>query len=269
MEDLKSFLNSKEYEYEILCVNDCSKDESGKVLESMDGITVIHHEINRGYGASLKTGIKNAKYDTIVIMDADGQHNPKEIPMLLESYEDKRSMVIGKRKVYQTKKRRILGKILLHKIINFIFKDDIPDINSGFRVFDKDTAKRFFFQCSDRFSFTTSITIAYLANGYKLIYIPIEVRKRAAGNSGVSFKVGFRVLLKILELGMVYKPLRVILPLSMIFAFFGLISLGYNIYRFNITDTTVFLFSNSVILFVFALLAEQINNIRMQMFDHD
>ncbi len=261
---LKTFLDKQKYDYEILCVDDCSTDSSSELLDNFDGIKVIHHTKNRGYGGALKTGIKNAKYDTIVIMDSDGQHKPEDIPKLLSAYKSKESMVIGRRKIYQTKFNRILGKILLHKIANFIFKEDIADINSGFRVFDKKEAGKFLHLCSERFSFTTSITIAYISSGYDIIYVPIDIQKRAGGESRVNFKTGFRTILKILELGVIFKPLRVILPISLLFMIVGSISFLHDLYIMNLTSTTIFLYSNGIIMFVFALLAEEISNIRME-----
>ncbi len=261
---LKLFLDKHELHYEILCVDDKSTDKSGEILDNFGNIRVFHHKKNRGYGGALKTGIKNAKYETIVIMDSDGQHKPEDLLKLLSAYEGKESMVVGQRKIYQTKFSRILGKILLHKIANFIFKEDITDINSGFRVFDKKEAGRFLHLCSERFSFTTSITISYISNGYDIIYIPINVQKRTGGESRVSFKTGFRTILKILELGVVFKPLRVILPVSMLFMMVGTISFLHDLYIMNLSSTTIFLYSNAVIMFVFALLAEQISNIRME-----
>jgi len=261
---LKQFLNDQGFVYEILCVDDKSTDKSIEILDNFKDITVIHHRKNRGYGGALKTGIKNAKYDTIIIMDSDGQHSPSDIPKLLLAYEGQESMVIGQRKIYQTKVNRILGKILLHKIANFIFKEDILDINSGFRVFSKKMASRYLHLCSERFSFSTSITISYISENLNIIYVPIEVQKRAGGVSRVSFKTGFRTILKILELGMVFKPLRVILPVSFLFAVIGTFSFMKDLIYVDLTSTTIFLYSSAIILFISALLAEQINNIRME-----
>jgi len=261
---LKKFLEKNNYTYEIVCVNDNSTDNSGEILDNLEGITVVHHKKNRGYGGALKSGIKKAKYDTIIIMDSDGQHRPEDIPKLLNTYKNDEFMVIGQRKIYQTKLNRVLGKIFLHKLANFIFKEDILDINSGFRVFSKKRAIKYFHFCSERFSFSTSITIAYISEQLEVVYVPIEVQKRAGGVSRVNFKTGFRTILKILELGMIFKPLRVILPLSFIFFFVGVISFCFDLYYFDLTNTTVFLFSNAVILFVTALLAEQIKNLRME-----
>ena len=262
--NLQDFLDKEGFEYEILCVDDKSTDKSLEILNSIENITVVKHRKNRGYGGALKSGIKNAKYDTIIIMDSDGQHDPKDIPKLLEAYEDEETMVIGQRKIYQTKISRILGKVLIHKIANFIFKEEIPDINSGFRVFSKKIASRYVHLCSERFSFSTSITLSYISENLNIVYVPIEVKKRAGGESQVKFKTGFRTILKILELGMIFKPLRVILPISMLFGLFGFISFLTDLRDMNLTNTTVFLFSNAVILFISALLAEQIKNIRME-----
>ena len=264
LKKLQEFLDEHSYTYEILCVDDKSTDKSGELLDSFDGVKVIHHKKNRGYGGALKTGIQNAKYDTIVIMDSDGQHRAEDLPKLLEIYDSKDMMVIGSRKIYQTKASRVLGKYLIHKLANYIFKEDIVDINSGFRVFSKSIAQKYLHLCSERFSFTTSITLAYLAGGYDVVYIPIEVQKRAGGESRVSLKTGLRTLLKILELGMIFKPLRVILPVSLLFFIVGILSFINDLRIMNLSSTTVFLFSNGIIMFVFALLAEEISNIRME-----
>ena len=267
--NLQNFLNEHEYVYELLCVDDKSTDNSGKLLDDFQGITVVHHRKNRGYGGALKTGIKQARYDTIVIMDSDGQHRAEDLPKLLEAYEGKEFMVIGQRKVYHTKANRILGKIILHKLANFIFKEDILDINSGFRVFSKETASKYLHLCSERFSFTTSITLSYIADNLYIKYVPIKVKKRGGGVSRVNFKTGFRTILKILELGMIFKPLRVILPVSFVFAILGTLSFIRDIITVNLTSTTIFLYSNAIILFVSALLADQINNIRMEIIHRD
>ena len=264
LQNLKEFLDKHSYSYEILCIDDKSTDKSGELLDKFEGIKVIHHKKNRGYGGALKTGIENAKYDTIVIMDSDGQHRAEDLPKLLKAYDSKDTMVIGSRKIYQTKASRILGKYLIHKLANYIFKEDIVDINSGFRVFSKSIAKKYLHLCSERFSFTTSITLAYLAGGYDIVYVPIEVQKRAGGESRVSLKTGLRTLLKILELGMIFKPLRVILPVSLLFFLVGTLSFINDLRIMNLSSTTVFLYSNGIIMFVFALLAEEISNIRME-----
>lgn len=264
--ELKNFLDKQsDIEYEIICVNDCSTDNSLEILNSIDFIRVISHKINRGYGAALKTGINNAKNETVLIMDSDGQHKPEDIPRILKPLKEGYNMVVGSRKITNTKKSRILGKILLHKVASYLIRYKIPDINSGFRCFYKSEAKQYLHLCSDRFSFTTSITLAYLQDGKDVKYVPIEVRERAGGESQVKLKSGLRTLLKIIQIVMVFNPLRVLLPLVFLFMFLTGVSLIHDILKENLTDTTTLLATTTLLLFVFALISDQLSAIRQEL----
>lgn len=251
--------------FEIICVDDASSDESAKIVQNMDYVKLYKNKKNRGYGFSLKQGIIKAQYEYVLIMDSDGQHDPKYIHTMLsmiinEGYH----MVVGARPVTNTKKRRVLGKILIHKLATYLVKEDIPDINSGFRIFRKDIANRYLHMCSDRFSFTTSITLAFMQDGLDIGYFPIHARQRAGGKSSVNFKSGFRAVLKILQIVMIFNPLRILLPTSFLLAFILLLSLVEDVYEFNISDTTVMLSVSTLILFVFSLVADQISHIRKE-----
>ncbi|MGD9971308.1 MAG: glycosyltransferase family 2 protein [Sulfuricurvum sp.] len=266
LENLHRELNAfgMEGQYEIICVNDASKDESADVLRSIDFIRLEEHKINKGYGAALKTGIRAASNETVIIMDSDGQHLAEDIPKLLQEYEEG-AMVVGSRGITQTQKKRVLGKIVLSKLANTLFSYDIKDLNSGFRVFNRSDAMRYFHVCSDRFSFTTSQTLAYLSDEKPIVYIPINIQMRQEGKSSVNMKAGLRAILKVLQMGMIFKPLRVILPMVFAFAFLTAISFGRDLLAFNMTDTTLTLFIATVMLFVFALLSDQISTVRREM----
>lgn len=266
LENLKRDLDTQGFaqKYEIVCVNDASRDKSGEILRSIDFISLVEHKINRGYGAALKTGICAAGHDTVIIMDSDGQHLAEDIPALLNAFEPG-MMVVGARGITQTKAKRVLGKIVLHMLAKFLFQYDIKDLNSGFRVFNRFETMRFFHVCSDRFSFTTSQTLAYLSDQKPIAYIPINIQARTEGKSMVNMNAGFRAILKVLQMGMIFKPLRVILP--MVF-FFGLLTTGSfvsDLIEFDMTDTTLTLFIATVMLFVFALLSDQISTVRREM----
>lgn len=266
LENLHRELNAfgMEGQYEIICVNDASKDESADVLRSIDFIRLEEHKINKGYGAALKTGIRAASNETVIIMDSDGQHLAEDIPKLLQEYEEG-AMVVGSRGITQTQKKRVLGKIVLSKLANTLFSYDIKDLNSGFRVFNRSDAMRYFHVCSDRFSFTTSQTLAYISDEKPIVYIPINIQMRQEGKSSVNMKAGLRAILKVLQMGMIFKPLRVILPMVFAFAFLTVISFGRDLLAFNMTDTTLTLFIATVMLFVFALLSDQISTVRREM----
>jgi len=266
LEELREFLeNKKEIEYEIICVNDSSKDNSLKILKSISFIKVINHKTNRGYGASLKSGIKSASNDIILIMDSDGQHKPQDIPRILKPLKNGYDMVVGSRKITNTQKNRVLGKILIHKLANYLMRAKIPDINSGFRAFYKEDAKKVLHLCSERFSFTTSLTAIYLQEYKSIRYIPIEVRDRSGGKSSVNIKTGFRTILKIIQIVMAFNPLRVILPISFFFAILSFISFVHDLFKMNLTDTTVLLSTMTVLIFIFALISDQISTLRKEL----
>lgn len=266
LDELLAFFEQSlpELEYQILCINDCSKDSSGEIIAAKSGVDLVHHKVNKGYGAALKTGIRHAKFEHILIMDSDGQHRPEYICEILEKYSQDFDMVVGSRHITNTKKNRVLGKLVLNIIANFIFSYKIPDINSGLRIFKRETALKYLHLCSDRFSFTTSITLAYLSENLDIYFLPIKVADRSGGKSYVTFKTGLRTLLKIIQIGMIFKPLRVLLPLCFTFGLVFLGTFSIDVLDGNIGDSTVLLFVTMVLLFVFALLSDQLSSIRRE-----
>jgi glycosyltransferase involved in cell wall biosynthesis len=263
--NLKYFLDTKDdIKYEIICINDCSTDNSLEILNQIDFIKVVSHKVNRGYGAALKSGINNAKNEIILIMDSDGQHKVEDIPKLLEPLRDGYDMSVGSRNVTNTKKSRVLGKVVIHQLANYLMQSKIPDINSGFRCFYKDEAKKYLHLCSERFSFTTSITMAYLQEHKDIKYTPIEVYNRTTGESQVNYKSGLRTMLKIIQIVMVFNPLRVLIPMVIFFLSLTGLSLGFDIYRMNLADTTVLLSITTVLVFIFSLIADQLSTLRRE-----
>lgn len=265
LNDIKLFCDANIEQYEIVCVNDCSKDNSLEILKTIDFITLVNHKINKGYGAALKSGINQAKHEVILIMDSDGQHKVEDIPSILKPLEEDYDMSVGSRKVTNTKKSRVLGKVIIHKLANYLIKYDIPDINSGFRCFYKSEAQKYFHLCSDRFSFTTSITLAYLQENKDIAYTPIEVNNRTTGTSHVNYKAGFRTILKIIQIVMVFNPLRFLLPIALLFLAVSGFSFVADIVNGNLTDTTVLFCVTTVLIFIFALISDQLSTLRREL----
>ncbi len=176
---LQENLRAAECEYEIVTVNDGSTDGTGKILRSRSDIRLIEHNRNRGYGAALKTGIRHAKYSLIVITDADGTYPNERIPELV-SLATQVDMVVGARigaSVQYPTIRKIPKWFLVH-FAQWVSRCHIPDLNSGMRVFRKSVVERFLNILPDTFSFTTTITLAMLTNGYIVHYEPINYRYR-------------------------------------------------------------------------------------------
>ncbi len=218
----KFFLNKNRVAYEIIVVNDGSKDLSREILENIDDIKLINHPYNQGYGASLKTGIKASKGKYILITDADGTYTIENIPRLLK-YAGKYDMVVGARtgkKVYIPLSRRP-AKFILSTLANFLSKKYIPDLNSGFRIFKKELALRFFHLFPSNFSFTTTITLAALTNDYTVKYIKIDYRKRKGKSSIKPIHDFLNFSSLIFRISIYFNPLKIFVPLSFFFLFLG------------------------------------------------
>lgn len=204
--------------YEIIVVDDGSTDKTLEVLKRAEGIRWVAHPMNRGYGASLKSGIRIAKYDLIAIADADGTYPVKELPGMLECM-DRYDMVIGCRSgdhFWGPISKQILRKGY-RWWAEWIAGTEIPDVNSGFRIFRKVLAERFGFFLSDRFSFTTGLTLAALTNNYAVKYISVAYYKRIGMSKvfSVMHKVGIAQIL--VHAALLFAPMKLILPLLTLF----------------------------------------------------
>lgn len=212
---LKAVLNAiREFKYEIIVVDDGSTKQKYQEF-SNSNIKLISHPFNRGYGASLITGIFSANYEWIGIIDADGTY-PVEYFAELIKYTDKYDMVVGKRNWADIQLLRRGPKFLLQKVASFIADYDIPDLNSGMRLFKKSIVQRYIKLFPQRFSFTTTITMVCLTNFYKVLFVDIPYYKRVGAASSISpIKDTIRFFSLVLRLSLYFKPLRFFIPLSM------------------------------------------------------
>ena len=182
LSNLKAFLAEQfKASHEIIVVDDCSTDNTKEILKKIEGIRVIRHPINRGYGASIKTGIHHARGVFVATYDGDGQHNPADLLRLCQKiHSEDWALVVGARtKLLHSSLWRMPGKWVLGWLANFLSRTKIPDLNSGLRVFRKEIISRYLHLCADRFSFSTTSTLILLNRGYSLAYLPIEVNHRS------------------------------------------------------------------------------------------
>jgi len=248
--------------YEIVVVNDGSTDNSREILEALPGIKLINHKINRGYSASLKTGIEHAGFDWILTFDSDGSHPAHQI-LDLAKFCDEYDLIVGARlgkQAYDTVLRKT-GRKIVTRFAQYICGAKIPDINSGFRLFKKDLAKKFWHLFPEGFSFSTTITVASHVARYAVKYVPIETYKRRGGKSGirpVRDMIGFLNI--ITRLAIYFKPLRVFVPLSLALLLASLATVIIDYYLVaGVLDTTfAVLFNASVQTLILGLLAEMI-----------
>lgn len=212
-------------DFEIVVVNDGSDDGTAAALASSDSthVHVINRPTNRGYGAAIKLGLRRARFEHIAITDADGTYPNEVLPDLYRQFLDAElDMVVGARigaSVRIPPFRRPV-KAVLRGLASFLVQVDIPDLNSGFRVFRRDVAMRFYNMYPNGFSFTTTITMATLANDYAVRYMPIDYHEREGQSKIRPVRDTSGFLLLIVRMIMYFHPLRVFLPVT---GCFGLI----------------------------------------------
>lgn len=254
-------------EYEILVIDDGSNDGTGEAAGET-GVKVVNHPYNKGYGASLKTGCRKASYPLLVFFDSDGQHNPEDIPRLLEKMDSgEYEMVVGSRgKNSPVKWTRAPGKKLLSVVANYLAGVKIPDLNSGLRAVRKEALMEFIHILPNEFSLTSTLTLALLKAGYNLAYIPITAGRRKGRSSNVRIiRDGIRTLLLITNIVVLFNPNKVFVPASIFMFLLGSLYALYTIITiFHIGSGALLLIITSLIIFFFGIIADQLSSMRRE-----
>jgi glycosyltransferase involved in cell wall biosynthesis len=214
--------------HEILVVDDGSEDRTAEEALRAQA-SVLRHAGNRGYGAAIKTGMLAAKHDTIVITDADGTYPTEEIPNLLAKLETA-DMVVGARtgnEVHIPVMRRP-AKRFLSWLAAKIAGQSIPDLNSGLRAFRRECLRQYFSILSNRFSFTTTSTLALLADDYVIVYHPINYHRRV-GMSKIKPHHFMDFIILVLRMAMLFQPLKVFTPLAFACGTLGISKVIYDV----------------------------------------
>jgi len=247
------------HKYEIIVVDDGSNDRTAEIVTAYP-VRLLRHGTNKGYGASLKTGIRKATCDKVIMLDSDGQHDPVYIDQVYDMLFDF-EMVIGERdsKSHQVGTRKS-GKWIIRKTGEMLVDQKLPDYNSGMRGFQRELILNLLHLMPNGFSFSTTSTLAFLKEGYSIGTFPINVVERVGRSSNVRFmKDGSKTFLLLFRIIMLFNPLKVFFPASLMFTFFGLVW-GINGYLFfgRFPNSGTVLITLGMFMFFFGLLADQI-----------
>ena len=263
--ELARVMEARSWAHEIIVIDDGSRDGTAAVAEAQPGVTVLRHRGNRGYGAALKTGIRHAGHEVVCITDADGTYPNECIPDLVERLlRDGADMVVGARvgeRVAIPLMRRP-AKWMIGRLATLVAGEQIPDINSGLRAFKRAAALRFFGLLPDGFSFTTTLTLGMLTNGYLVDYVPIDYHPRVGRSKIRPIRDTLRFMGLIARMALYFAPLKVFLPFSgLVF----LLALGWALFSKLVLGrladvSTLVIGMTGVQVAVIGLLAELINH---------
>ena len=245
--------------FEILVVDDGSDDGSGEQLRAMEGIRLLQFRQNRGSGSARKAGTRAARGRVVVWTDADMTYPNDRIPELVDEM-DGWDQVVGARTSEQgsAKAARVPAKWVIRTIASYLTETKIPDLNSGLRAFRADVARQYLHLLPAGFSCVTTITMAFLANGYSVKYVPIEYRERAGTSKFHWWRDTKRYLIQVIRLVLSYNPLKIFLPLGAALGLVGMAKLGYDLVDKDLriaTNTLIVLFASFQVLAI-GLLAD-------------
>lgn len=211
---------------EVIVVNDASSDDTADVVRRF-GCKLVSHPYSKGNGAAIKSGLREATGDIVVCMDADGQHRPQDIKLLLEHLDTDYDMVVGARdKKGQAGAHRSFANRFYNRFATWMVGHRVEDLTSGFRAVRKDKFLEFISLLPNKFSYPTTITMSFFRAGYSVAYVPIEVMKRVEGTQSHIriWQDGVRFLLIIFKIGTLFSPLKLFAPISlMLFFWFSLL----------------------------------------------
>lgn len=247
---------------EIVVIDDGSSDATTQICASCD-VRVVRHPYSLGNGAAIKTGARAATGKILVFLDADSQHRPEDIQALLAKLAEGYDMVVGSRRNNtHASTGRWWANSFYNRLASWMVGQRIEDLTSGFRAVRAEKFQKFLYLLPNGFSYPTTITMAFFRAGYPVAYVPVDAQQRHGKSHVRPVRDGMRFLLIIFRIGTLYSPLKLFVPISLMFF---VTALGYYLYTYmstgRLTTMTAMLFSTSVLIFLIGLVSEQITNL--------
>lgn len=248
-------------ESQIIVVDDGSTDNTVEVCSEFP-VLIVSHPYPKGNGAAVKTGARAAKGDVLIFMDADGQHKPEDIPLLLAKFNEGYDMVVGARQSgSHAGAHRAAANDVFSRFATWMVQQPVEDLTSGFRVVDAKKFRKFLYLLPNGFSYPTTITMSFFRAGFNVGYVPIQTLQRANGKSHIRpIRDGVRFLLIIIKIGTLYSPQKLFIPISGAFFLSGFL---YYLYTFltadRFTNMSALLFISAILTFLVGIVSEQIS----------
>ncbi len=247
---------------EIVVVDDGSSDGTGEAAAAA-GARVVRHPCSKGNGAAIKTGARAASGEVIVFMDADGQHDPADIPVLLARLNEGYDLVVGARQAgSQASIGRGLANRLYNRLASYMTGHNVADLTSGFRAVRAEKFREFLYLLPNGFSYPTTSTMAFFRAGYSVAYEPIHAARRVGKSHIRPLHDGVRFLLIIFKIGTLYSPLKLFAPTAATLFLLGTLWYIHTFFYYGrFTNMSALLYSGSVIIFMMGLISEQITSL--------
>lgn len=255
---------------EVIVVDDGSLDDTAGVVYERSWVKLIRHPYNIGNGAAVKTGIRAARGELILIMDGDGQHDPNDVTRLIDRLiSGNYDMVVGARQRHpEIEPHRDIANLVFNSLASYVAGAVIPDLTSGFRVIRADLAKRFVGLLPNGFSSPSTITLAMFRSGHTVYYEPIILQKRQSRSKIKILRDGLGFLAIILRMAVFFAPMRIFVPLASIFFLIGVFYSAYLlIFMHRFSNMAMLFVITSILLFMMGLISEQISLLRLMQAD--
>ena len=263
-------------QWQVIFVNDGSQDGSREILAGFAGsanVQIIHHKVNKGYGGAIKSGIRAVTTPFLVTIDADGQHNLEDVSVLLNfALEQDADMVVGNRgQSGDINPYRAIGKRIIRLFTRMLMPLPIRDLNSGFKLYRTDLAQKYISVCPNSMAFSDVITLIFVNQRNLVLEHPITVTPRRVGKSTINTYTAFETVLEILNIVLMFDPLRIFMPVAIFCISIGLAwgTIILFVVGRGVSVGAMLAIVTGLIFFILGLLANQISAMRMENLQKD
>jgi glycosyltransferase involved in cell wall biosynthesis len=259
--------------WDLILVDDGSRDETQSLIQGyrdLPWVKIIRHKVNRGYGGAVKSGIANVQTDYLVTIDADGQHDIADVEKVFQfALENDADMVIGDRSMSQQSGwYREIGKRLILLFTNLLMRQHINDLNTGFRLMRSELAGRYLYLLPNTFAFCVVVTLFFISQRHLVMEYPVSCVKRKAGRSTINTYTAFQTLIEVINIIMLFNPLKIFLPLAAVCIAVGILwGIPYVVMGHGVSVGSMLAIVIGALFFFLGLLASQLSAIRMELGD--